>query len=144
MRAWLANARLVRLRGETFPLLIPAPGARVEGVLVGDLSRAECDRIRFFESLDYEPRNVRVELVDGGYAEVQVFALSARAEHDGVPWRFEDWLAQHKAKDLYDARLWIALYGYLDSAEADRRWDQSRAEGRALEDLVAEVQAGRR
>ncbi len=141
MRAWLADARLVRLRGETCPLLIPAPGARVEGVLVEDLGTADLDRIRFFESVEYEPRIYRVELFDGGYTEVQAFAPGARAEHDGAPWRFEDWLARHKATDFDETRLWMALHGYLDPAEADRRWDRARAEGRALEDLVAEIRA---
>ncbi len=36
--AWLAGARLIHLRGETFPMLVAAPGGRVSGVVVEGLA----------------------------------------------------------------------------------------------------------
>ncbi|MFQ5774337.1 MAG: gamma-glutamylcyclotransferase family protein [Kiloniellaceae bacterium] len=138
-RARLAGFRLARLRGESFPVLAPAPGSRVEGVVVGGLSAADVDRILFFESVEYEPAPVAVELLDGGIVEAQAFTASARGDAADEEWRFEDWLARHKARDLRETALWMTLYGRLDVAAADRLWDRARAEGRPLEDLIREI-----
>ncbi len=137
--ARLAGFRLVRLRGDSFPLLLPAPGGAVEGIVVEDFGEAELDRLHFFESVEYAPRPVQVERAEGGIIEAHIFAATERALHDGEEWRFEDWLARHKAKGLRETELWMALYGHLSIAESDRLWDAALAEGRSLEDVVEEI-----
>jgi hypothetical protein len=141
--ARLPDHRLVRLRGDNFPLLVAAPGGSVEGILVEGLGREELARLHFFESVEYAPRAVRVQDSSGAWLDAQVFGATGRAAADGADWRFEDWLARHKARDLHETALWLALYGHLEPAEADRRWDEARAEGRALEELVREVSGKR-
>ncbi len=138
-RARLAGARLARLRGETFPMIVDAPGAWLPGVIVEGLTEADLVRIHFFESVEYEPSAVRVELVDGGGIDAIAFAATARASHDGDAWRFEDWVARHKAQALRETELWMAFFGHLDVEEADRRWNEALADGRSIEDLVREV-----
>lgn len=137
--ARLAGFHLARLRGDSFPLLLPAPGGAVEGIVVEDFAEAELDRLHFFESVEYAPRPVQVELAEGGMTEAHIFAATERAHHDDEEWHFEDWLARHKARDLRESELWMALYGHLSIAEADRLWDEALAEGRSLEDVVGEV-----
>ncbi len=138
-RARLGDVRLVRLRGETSPMLIRSPGAWVPGVIVEGLAETDLERIHFFESLEYEPCTVEVEPLDGGRVEAIAFAATAGTAHDDEEWRFEDWLARHKTQDLRETELWMAFFGYLEIAEADRRWHQALAAGRSIEELVREV-----
>jgi len=138
-RARLGDACLVRLHDETSPMMVRNPGAWVPGVIVGGLAGADLERIHFFESLEYEPCTVAVEPLDGGRVEALAFAATAGATHDDEEWRFEDWVARHKARDLRETELWMAFFGHLEIAEADRRWDEALAAGRSIEDLVREV-----
>lgn len=140
-RARLGDAHLVRLRDETSPMLVRNPGEWVPGVIVEGLAGADLERIHFFESLEYEPCTVEVEPLDGGCVEALAFAATAGTAHDAEEWRFEDWLARHKTQDLRETELWMAFFGHLEIAEADRRWDEALAAGRTIEDLVREVRA---
>jgi hypothetical protein len=137
--ARLPGARAVRLRGETFPIVVAAPNAGVPGVIVEGLTESDLDRIRFFESVEYAASTVEVELQAGGRIEAQAFAATFRAVHDEEPWSFEDWCLRDKARALREAELWMALYGYLSAEAADRRWDAALAAGQTIEDLVREV-----
>ncbi len=139
--ARLAGARLVRLRGETFPMLVAATGVWVSGVLAEGLTGSDLDRIRFYESVEYEPSliEVQVEAAGGESVEARAFATTRRAAHDEEAWSFEDWSLRDKAHSLREAELWMALYGYLSAEEADRRWDAALAAGQTIEDLVREV-----
>ena len=139
--ARLAGVRLVRLRDETFPMLVATPGVGVPGVLVEGLTEADLDRIRFFESVEYRPATVEVELPGGEWVEARAFATTLRAVHDEGPWSFEDWSLYDKTRALHEAELWMALHGHLSVEEADRRWDAALAAGQAIEDMVREVRA---
>ncbi len=137
--ARLAGARLVQLRDETFPMLVAAPGVWVPGVLAEGLGEADLDRIRFFESVEYQPSRVEVELSGGEGVEAHAFATTERAVHDQAPWSFGDWSLHHKARALRETELWMALHGQLSVEEADRRWDAALAAGQTIEDLVREI-----
>ena len=137
--ARLPGHRLERMAWETFPLLIADPGAAAPGVVVEGLVAADVERIGFFESVEYEPQPRAIELEDGGRLDCLVFAATAAAGLTGEPWRYEDWLPRHKAKELREARLWMAFHGHVPAEEADRLWNEAVAAGRAIEDLVAEV-----
>ena len=141
--ARLAGGRLVRLRGETFPMLVAAPGVWVPGALVEGLTGSDLDRIRFFESVEYQPSTVEIELQAGERIEACAFANTARAAHDQEPWSFEDWRLHHKSRALHETELWMALYGHLSAEEADRRWDAALAAGQTIEDLVREVRGAK-
>ncbi|MGF1611898.1 MAG: gamma-glutamylcyclotransferase family protein [Kiloniellales bacterium] len=154
-RAVLPGYRRVKLRGESHPLILPADlaapqalprGLAVDGVIVEGLLPSDIDRIMFYESIDYEPRPVRVTPIEqsgagAGPVEAHVFIGSAEAKHDDEPWDYARWLAEDKPAELQEARLWMALYGAIDYAEADRLWEEARASGRPIEDLVSEILA---
>jgi len=136
--ARLKEHRLVRMQRETFPMLVSAPGQVVPGVIVDGLNDTDLARINFFESVEYEPRPLTVELA-GAPIEALAFGTNARAVPGQESWTFEDWRVRFKAHDLREARLWMSFYGVIEVAEADLLWEEARASGRTLEDLVAEV-----
>ena len=142
--ARLADSRLVRLRGQSFPMLVPAPGRWVDGVIVDEMTEADVARILFFESVEYEAKPIEVIGAGGSPLMVHAFATTGRARHDDEDWCFRDWLARDRAEDLRIAALWMSLYGRLDVIEADRRWEEALAAGRPLEDLVREICAAPR
>ena len=138
--ARLEGFRLARLRDESFPMLLSAPGAAVPGIIAEGIVESDLDRIQFFESVEYEPTTVEVVLQSGGEAiAAQAFAATGRAAHDEMPWSFEDWRNRDKLRSLREAELWMALYGHLSVEEADRRWDAALAAGQTIEDMVREV-----
>ena len=137
--AYLSGYRLVRVRRETFPMLIEAPGTDVEGMVVDGLSAADIERIRFYESIEYDPAEHRVTLAAGGRLTCHVFAATGKIDDTGEAWTYEAWAQQHKAKELRETRLWMALHGHLEPDQADRLWDEARDAGRTLEELVEAV-----
>jgi len=138
--AYLPAHRTVRLRRDPFPILIAEPDSRAEGIVVEGLTSADLDRIHFFESVEYRASEVTPILSHSGErVSAQVFAGSGRAFHDNEPWHIDDWRRRHKMTMLRESRLWMALYGHLDLAEADRLWDKALAEGRPLEEMVTEI-----
>lgn len=137
--ARLPGHRLERMARETFPLLIAAQGATAPGVVVEGLVAPDVERIRFFESVEYEPQAHAVEPEAGGRLDCLVFAATAAAGLTGEAWSYEEWLPLHKAKELREARLWMAFHGHVSAEEADRLWNEAVAAGRSIEDLVAEV-----
>lgn len=141
--ARLADATLVHLRGEVFPMLAPSPGVWVPGVIAENLGGSDLDRIRFFESVEYEPTKVEVVLSNGEAVEAHAFAATMPAAHDEEPWSFEDWRVRDKARTLREAELWMALFGHLSVEEADRHWDETLAAGRRIEEMVREVLAAK-
>ncbi len=140
--AHLPDHRLERMARESFPLLIAAPGALAPGVVVEGLEAADIERIHFFESVEYEASLHSVALAAGDTLDCHLFAATKAKEATGEPWHFDDWAARHKAKELRDARLWMAFHGWVTAGEADRLWDEAVAAGRAIEDLIAEVTGG--
>lgn len=141
--AWLEGYRRFTVLRETFPMVVAAPDHRLEGVVVEGLSRADIDRILFFESIEYAPSNIDVSLADGSLLSAQCFLTNDGVGHNGDAWDYERWLGEHKADCLRETRLWMALYGHLDCHEADRLWDEALAAGRPLEEMIAEVRARR-
>jgi hypothetical protein len=137
--AQLPDHRLERMARETFPLLVAAPGARAPGVVVEGLEEADIERIFFFESVEYEACLHSISLTAGGTLDCHLFAATKAKEPTGEPWRFDDWAARHKAKELHEARLWMEFHGRVTAEEANRLWDEAVAAGRAVEDLIAEL-----
>lgn len=141
--AWLEGYRRFTVLRETFPMVVAAPGHRMEGVVVEGLSSADIDRILFFESIEYAASSIDVSLADDSPLSAQCFLTNEGVDHNGDIWEYERWLAKHKADCLRETRLWMALYGHVDCYEADRLWDEALAAGRPLEEMIAEVRAER-
>jgi len=98
--------------------------------------------VLFFESMEYTPRRVTVELDGGGREAALVFAESGAAERSDRSWEITQWAAHQKTEDLGLTRLWMAFYGRYDIATANRLWDEAVTAGRPLEDLLRSAVAG--
>lgn len=140
--ARLVGYRRVQVAGETAPMLAAASGTALDGLLVEGLRAPELDRILFFESVEYQPREVSVTTDAGTEVAARVFLSGDRADPRADPWVFSEWQIQHKAQSLREAAIWMGLYGHVDIVEAERLWDQALATGQALDDMVAAVRRG--
>ena len=138
--ARLSGYRLVRAHLERFPLLVAAPGGRVRGDVVAGVGAEEDARIRFYESVEYAPRPVRVTTPAGPVTARAFFAESVLPATEAA-WDFTAWQARDKKDELAATELWMALYGVIGVAEAERLWDACVAEGGSLADLVARIRA---
>jgi hypothetical protein len=125
-----------RARDEAFPIIVPHPGGRVDGVVVDGLTAADLDRIQFYESDDYELRPFAVE-TPAGRVEAQVFLPTEALEDEGVTWDFEVWLEEEKPMCLFLAEELMSYYGVLTPEQYEALWPEMKE--RARERLAREA-----
>jgi hypothetical protein len=109
--AALDGYRRRRARGESFPILVPQPGGRVDGLLIHGLTAADVARLRFFEA-GYELSPIQVATPEGRYS-VRFFSHSDRLTDSGEPWDLEIWRASDKPVEMTAAARWMA--GFQDN-----------------------------
>lgn len=106
---------------ESFPIIVPHPGGRVDGFLVDGLTVADLDRIQFYESDDYALRAFAVETASGR-VEAHVFLPTESLTDEGVVWEFDAWLEVEKPMCLALAEELMSHYGILTPAQYDLLW----------------------
>ncbi|NIR31254.1 MAG: gamma-glutamylcyclotransferase [Gammaproteobacteria bacterium] len=121
-RAWLDGYRVVRIRDDTYPMLIEAPGEHVAGAVIHDLDRTALDRVRFFESYEYDFVECTVRIPDHGYRRAARFGAAHEPPQQPEPWSLEWWRATHKDRFLRYVRDFMAFYGCGTLDEAEARW----------------------
>lgn len=95
----LTGWRAVAVRGRTYPVIVPAPGLSVEGVVMRIAADHRCqvhDRLMAFEGHEYEIGNVTLD--SGGAA--AVFVASPACVPTNRPWSFSQWERRHKRHSL--------------------------------------------
>jgi hypothetical protein len=126
--ATLLGRQSRKVKGESYPILLPHPDGRVDGLLVDGFTPAEMDRMQFFESDDYALQPVTVTLADGSPVEAQIYASTGALEDAGEPWHLEAWQATEKPRTLMHHEAYMSLYGKMSSAEAALRWPEVKAQ----------------
>ena len=121
-RAWLDGYRVVRLPDDTYPMLIEAPGEQVAGVLLYDLGPTDFDRVRFFESYEYELIDCTVRVPDHGYRHAARFGAAQAPPRRPEAWSLGWWRSAYKDRFLRYARHFMAFYGRGTLEEAEARW----------------------
>jgi ADP-ribose pyrophosphatase len=103
--------RRVRARGESFPILVPKPGAQVDGLLIEGLSAADVARLCFFEN-GYVLNPVQVA-AGGRSVSARFFSHTEQLAGSGDAWVLETWRSFDKPLELTAAARWMA--GFQDN-----------------------------
>ena len=96
-RAVLPRHRRVFLRGRTYPVVVPARGHDVPGLLALGLDRRAAANLAAFESDEYVAADRPVRLADGAVLGARVFIAGRLARPTGRDWDVATWQSLHKA-----------------------------------------------
>jgi hypothetical protein len=106
-QAWLRGYRRVRAATASYPVLVPAAGLLVGGVLFHPRSDRDEVRIRHFEDEEYIDLWLMAQLPGGRRLPARVFfSLEALGGTDH-PWNLGEWAHEHKAAFLEQCREWM-------------------------------------
>jgi hypothetical protein len=106
-RAWLRGYRRVRAATASYPVLVPAAGLLVGGVLFHPRSGRDEGRIRHFEDGEYLDRWLPARLPDGRRLPARVFFSLETLGPTDHPWHLAEWAHEHKAAFLAQCREWM-------------------------------------
>ena len=106
-QAWLHGYRRVRAATACYPVLVPAPGLIVGGVLFQPRSARDDVRIRHFEDEEYVDRWLVVQLPGGRRLAARVFFSLETLGRTDQTWSLAEWARQHKADFLEQCRTWM-------------------------------------
>lgn len=85
-RARLDGYARFAITGETYPGMVAAPGASVEGVLYFDVTPADIAALDAFEGKEYRRDVVRVALESGESVEAGTYIYLLPQKLSGSPW----------------------------------------------------------
>jgi ADP-ribose pyrophosphatase len=120
-RAEVPHHRVAGAEGQSFPLLVPAPGAVAAGVLVRGLTEADVARIDFYTAgFACTAHDITVQAGEAVTACVYI-ALPGQWIA-GADWMFADWQARWADVVTATARDFMALYGQADPAMIRKRY----------------------
>ncbi|MDF1791400.1 MAG: gamma-glutamylcyclotransferase [Thalassobaculaceae bacterium] len=128
--AVLDGYRRVRVRKDSFPMLVADPDGSVEGRVFETRSAEEDARILFFEDFDYGLLPCRPSTA-GGIVEAMFCGIDTAVEPSDEPWDLEVWAARHKPGFLKLSEIYMNCFGRMTPEEAEPIWEQGRL------DLVA-------
>jgi hypothetical protein len=106
-QAWLHGYRRVRAATACYPILLPAPGLVVGGVLFHPRSARDDVRIRHFEDEEYVDRWRVAQLPGGRRLAARVFFSLETLGCTDHPWSLAEWAHQHKVAFLEQCREWM-------------------------------------
>ena len=120
--ARLADHAVRWAEGESFPMILPEPGAVAEGVIVTGLTPEEAARLDFYEGgFGYSVEAVTVAH-DGTTEPALVYRPEAGLWRPGALWRLEEWQARWAPVVIEAARDFMAAYGRRSAAEVLARY----------------------
>lgn len=108
--------------GEEFPVIIPVASSEVPGVLITGLHEEAMRRILFYEGEEYRLTEIELQVVGRGLCSAVYFADNNIYQTQHASWDFEQWQTSHKAEFLVRTASYMALYGSMSAAEADKHW----------------------
>ena len=108
--ARLYGYRRMAKRRSTAPVLVPRPGAWVEGILARGLDRRQVARLRHFEGCNYRLTPCAVRVGGGHEAGALVFLGVGRLPLNRLAWRLAPWQRRHKRAFLRLMAMWMAAH----------------------------------
>ncbi len=100
--------RRLYVAGAWYPLLVPAPGGRVEGRLVSGIDARAAARIAHFESDAYELETLPVRTPRRGPVGALIFMARPGVAASPEEWDLASWRRRHKRTYLRLAGVWMA------------------------------------
>lgn len=119
--AVLVDHRTERAANEAYPVLVGAPGARAEGLVVRGLHVEIIDRISFYETTDYRLEAIEV-LVDGVVVAARCYHATEILPSSGEWWCLETWRRTGKPLAMHAAEIAMSWYGRIGLEEVYRIW----------------------
>ena len=117
-RAWLHGYQRVRAAHASYPILVPAPGVVVGGVVFHSREGRDDLRIRHFEDGEYAERWLIVRLAGGRRLAARVFLALEVLQATDEAWDLAAWASAHKAAFLEQCREWMRDCPACDSGQA--------------------------
>jgi hypothetical protein len=99
-RAFVEGYRRFHRLGATYPILVPAPDSRIDGVLALGLRPADTARLIAFEGSDYHLVEVPVRTVWRGPSRAMVFMPRPEVMASLEEWTLVAWTRRHKKEYL--------------------------------------------
>lgn len=90
----------VRRAGTSYPVLVPEPGRRVGGILVGGLTVQELARLVAFEGDDYDIAEVETHTGGGRTISARTFLPRPGVPATSDVWTPDVWRRRHKSRYL--------------------------------------------
>ena len=122
--AWMPDAAVALVPGESYPYLVSVDGARAPGEVLHGLDEAGLDRIHFFENDEYAFVECEVERTDGERIDAMHFGGVAIPQAPHVPWSLEQWQATEKTRFLSMTREYMAMWRHATRDEAEALWQR--------------------
>lgn len=95
--AWMAGFALRAVRGETFPVAIPASDGQIEGIVVWRLGHRDLARLQWFEGSGYQLARGLARISGAPTAQsVLWFQPRFRLKASPAPWRIDRWRRRHR------------------------------------------------
>lgn len=121
--AFLPNHRVLQVAGEDFPICVPSPDHRAEGLFLGDLSDAEMARLDFYELGFGYCRAQHGINVAGEMRQADLYMPRQDAlTPSETEWSLSRWQAEHGALTRATAALAMELAGRIEASELPGRW----------------------
>jgi hypothetical protein len=117
-RAWLHGYRRVRAAHTSYPILVPAPGMVVGGVVFQPRDARDDVRIRHFEDGEYAERRLVVHRAGGRRLVTRVFLALEVLQATDEAWDLAAWARGHKGAFLEQCREWMRDCPEYDSEPA--------------------------
>lgn len=98
--AWLDGWRRAQMRGRHYPVVVPAAGQSVAGLLADGVSEPAVLRLDRFEGADYRRSSLGLRTEAGDAATAWVYVAKDAAVAGVQPWSYDDWRRRHRAAFL--------------------------------------------
>ncbi len=116
--------------GQSYPMIVPQPGAAAQGLFVDGLGPDDIARLDFYEGgHDYALRWVEVT-TDRGPQRAQVY-FADHGDAAGAPWVLDDWVAQWGALTVLAAQDAMGWYGQVPAEKIEARFPSIRSRAAA-------------
>lgn len=134
--ALLPGFRRVRCKGALYPVLAPAKGQRVPGLVCRGLDERAVLRMAHFEGTQYLSRALEVHTQGGAKESAWLFMPRHGGFATREPWSYERWLRTSKRQIMHKVHFWMNQCGVDTMASPEILWHvrrQIRAIARSAE-----------